>query len=407
MRPANHGSAGGGGRAGGRAAALPGQTRPARSTPRPARAACRGARAPLAAMAAAGTLCGLPGWFHGPLSRREAEDLLDTSGATEGLFLVRTSSSEDSFVISLYCGVGKKHYQIRHVPENRWPELTWGGDRVAGWAGGAWRALGARRARAAAQQHSCTRPPLTLRDCRHNKNEKEGREREREKRERRKAQAFFLLSDPVCFIESLRTRTHNSSTPCIFFFFFSSSLLLLLFIIIIIIIIIIIFLYVHFLCRSLVTVDCKIRANTPRPQFSSLAGVVHYVMNKPRAFASPCVTWVPRRDPPGASPQNTVLIHSGIPVYSSVLVCQREGVDTSFCFLVKKCCPFLPTTTATGVHQRHGGAAARIAGQCAASSHAAAGSDHQPRANHGGANGPGLFARRPGSQHRPQHPPPP
>ena len=53
-------------------------------------------------------------WFHGSMSRQEAEDKLQIDGLEEGLFLVRhSSSSKGDFVISVFAQDQFIHYQIR------------------------------------------------------------------------------------------------------------------------------------------------------------------------------------------------------------------------------------------------------------------------------------------------------
>ena len=54
-------------------------------------------------------------WLHGPISRDEAEVLLVSGGLTEGLFLVRPSTTvADAHVLSLVAGGGVVHHVIYH-----------------------------------------------------------------------------------------------------------------------------------------------------------------------------------------------------------------------------------------------------------------------------------------------------
>eukprot|EP00043_Microstomoeca_roanoka_P015884 m.159844 g.159844 ORF g.159844 m.159844 type:complete len:790 (-) comp16352_c11_seq5:88-2457(-) len=56
----------------------------------------------------------LPPWYHGQLSRKEAESILSANGGTSGLFLVRASSAGSGFVLSLcHDPPAVSHYQIR------------------------------------------------------------------------------------------------------------------------------------------------------------------------------------------------------------------------------------------------------------------------------------------------------
>ena len=53
-------------------------------------------------------------WFHGPMGREEAESVLKEHGFTEGLFLVRESSTSiGDFVLSVVHEGDVIHYQIR------------------------------------------------------------------------------------------------------------------------------------------------------------------------------------------------------------------------------------------------------------------------------------------------------
>ena len=53
-------------------------------------------------------------WFHGPMGREEAESVLKEHGFTEGLFLVRESSTSiGDFVLSVVHECDVIHYQIR------------------------------------------------------------------------------------------------------------------------------------------------------------------------------------------------------------------------------------------------------------------------------------------------------
>lgn len=54
-----------------------------------------------------------PSWFHGALSRTEAEVLLDRFGSFDGLFLVRESTRDSNgYVLSICYGGDKYHFQI-------------------------------------------------------------------------------------------------------------------------------------------------------------------------------------------------------------------------------------------------------------------------------------------------------
>ena len=58
-------------------------------------------------------------WFHGKLSRQEAEEILKEDGFDEGLFLVRCSSSAvGDFVMSVVHKHEVIHYQIRRRQED-------------------------------------------------------------------------------------------------------------------------------------------------------------------------------------------------------------------------------------------------------------------------------------------------
>ena len=58
-------------------------------------------------------------WFHGKLSRQEAEEILKEDGFDEGLFLVRCSSSAvGDFVMSVVHKNEVIHYQIRRRQED-------------------------------------------------------------------------------------------------------------------------------------------------------------------------------------------------------------------------------------------------------------------------------------------------
>ena len=53
-------------------------------------------------------------WFHGSMGREEAESVLKEHGFTEGLFLVRESSTSiGDFVLSVVHDGDVIHYQIR------------------------------------------------------------------------------------------------------------------------------------------------------------------------------------------------------------------------------------------------------------------------------------------------------
>ena len=53
-------------------------------------------------------------WFHGSMGREEAESVLKEHGFTEGLFLVRESSTSlGDFVLSVVHDNDVIHYQIR------------------------------------------------------------------------------------------------------------------------------------------------------------------------------------------------------------------------------------------------------------------------------------------------------
>ena len=53
-------------------------------------------------------------WFHGSMGREEAESVLKEHGFTEGLFLVRESSTSiGDFVLSVVHEGDVIHYQIR------------------------------------------------------------------------------------------------------------------------------------------------------------------------------------------------------------------------------------------------------------------------------------------------------
>eukprot|EP00047_Mylnosiga_fluctuans_P014615 m.39943 g.39943 ORF g.39943 m.39943 type:complete len:956 (+) comp5586_c0_seq2:3-2870(+) len=54
----------------------------------------------------------LPSWFHGRLSRGEADELLDKYGCADGLFLVRESARDNGFVLSMCHQKEKGHFQI-------------------------------------------------------------------------------------------------------------------------------------------------------------------------------------------------------------------------------------------------------------------------------------------------------
>ena len=54
----------------------------------------------------------LPGWFHGPLGRLDAEAMLKAHGHVDGLFLIRESSS-NGFVLSQSYNNGK-FFEVNH-----------------------------------------------------------------------------------------------------------------------------------------------------------------------------------------------------------------------------------------------------------------------------------------------------
>ena len=60
----------------------------------------------------------LPTWFHGVLSRKEAEALLERYGKFDGLFLVRESVRENGYVLSLCYNGQMTHYQICYEEQN-------------------------------------------------------------------------------------------------------------------------------------------------------------------------------------------------------------------------------------------------------------------------------------------------
>lgn len=53
------------------------------------------------------------GWYHGRISRQEAEGLLQRDGGTDGAFLLRDSLSvTGEYVLSITYGGKKYHYQV-------------------------------------------------------------------------------------------------------------------------------------------------------------------------------------------------------------------------------------------------------------------------------------------------------
>eukprot|EP00051_Salpingoeca_urceolata_P028117 m.485084 g.485084 ORF g.485084 m.485084 type:complete len:705 (+) comp23652_c0_seq1:526-2640(+) len=58
-------------------------------------------------------------WFHGSINRKIGEHLLERHGQTEGLFLIRTSSSvRGDFVLTMSFSGAPYHYQIQHFRSN-------------------------------------------------------------------------------------------------------------------------------------------------------------------------------------------------------------------------------------------------------------------------------------------------
>eukprot|EP00041_Stephanoeca_diplocostata_P035455 m.1252264 g.1252264 ORF g.1252264 m.1252264 type:complete len:855 (+) comp24703_c0_seq57:252-2816(+) len=56
----------------------------------------------------------LPTWYHGDITRSEAESLLNSHPPVDGLFIVRKSSRDKGFVLSVLQLSELAHYQIRH-----------------------------------------------------------------------------------------------------------------------------------------------------------------------------------------------------------------------------------------------------------------------------------------------------
>eukprot|EP00045_Choanoeca_perplexa_P007225 m.63916 g.63916 ORF g.63916 m.63916 type:complete len:742 (+) comp13984_c0_seq1:142-2367(+) len=61
---------------------------------------------------------GFPTWYHGPLSRKQAEDMLESNGLINGQFLMRCSSKGDAYVLSACSGDTIDHYQIREYTDS-------------------------------------------------------------------------------------------------------------------------------------------------------------------------------------------------------------------------------------------------------------------------------------------------
>ena len=58
-------------------------------------------------------------WYHGKLNRLEAEEVLQNNGFTEGLFIVRDSSTaHGDYVLSVVHNASIIHYQIRRRGED-------------------------------------------------------------------------------------------------------------------------------------------------------------------------------------------------------------------------------------------------------------------------------------------------
>eukprot|EP00730_Choanoeca_flexa_P001660 TRINITY_DN10732_c0_g1_i3.p2 TRINITY_DN10732_c0_g1~~TRINITY_DN10732_c0_g1_i3.p2 ORF type:complete len:206 (+),score=16.28 TRINITY_DN10732_c0_g1_i3:327-944(+) len=56
---------------------------------------------------------GFPTWYHGPLSRQDAEQMIKANGSISGQFLMRCGSKGDSYVLTACSDQGIDHYQIR------------------------------------------------------------------------------------------------------------------------------------------------------------------------------------------------------------------------------------------------------------------------------------------------------